>query len=272
LRVTKIPWLVRQCLSLLKNGALLGLVLALLGSALLASKAFADKSPEELFQQGNALYDSTNYIEALAAYNKILAGGDESPEVYYNLGNTYFESGDLGHAILNYLRAQRLDPTDDDIRDNLDYARGFVSLQLEGVELNPVAEFFGDLTGKASLGLWAWLTTGALFLLCGLLVYRVVSGATSGLMQSGSIALLVVFIALASLTTFKYRQEFAADRAVVTIPEIAVTDRPSKDGAVEFRAAAGLEVIIRERSGDFALALFANKRQGWIVADALERL
>ncbi len=248
------------------------LALGVLFSALSFEKAFADETPEELFQRANTEYDSTGYIEAIADYNKILARGQESPELYYNLGNTYFESGDLGHAILNYLRAQRLDPTDDDIRANLDYARSFVTIQLEGVELNPVTEFFSALTGRASLALWGWLTTCALFLLCGVLLYRIVDGASSALIQSGAIALFVIFVALTSLTTFKYRHEFAADRAVVTIPEVAVTDRPSKDGDVEFKAAAGLEVVIRERSGNFALALFANKRQGWITTDALERL
>ncbi len=250
---------------------LVGALLMVL-SALAGSVAVAQESLEDLFAQGNIQYDSTHYIEAIGAYNKILALGQESPELYLNLGNAYFESGDLGHAILNYLRAQRLNPADEDIRDNLAYARGFVSIQLEGVELNPIAEFFGGITGRASLGFWAWLSSGVLFILCFLLAYRIVTRVRTFVLRFGIASFLFVFIALVSLTTFKYRHEFAADRAVVTLPEVAVTDRPSRDATVEFKAAAGLEVVIRERSGDFVLALFANKRQGWLSKDALEQL
>jgi TPR repeat len=192
--------------------------------------------------------------------------------LYQNLGNAYFESGDLGHAIVNYLRAQRLDPTDSDIRDNLEFARGFVTIQLEGVEMNPLSEFFAGVTGGASIGFWGWLTTSALLIFCVFIIYYIVTGQRTGMLRFGIITFAALFVVLASLTTFKYRQEFGADRAVVTLPESPVTDRPSKDAKVEFKAAAGLEVVIRESSGDFALALFANKRQGWISMSALERL
>jgi tetratricopeptide (TPR) repeat protein len=262
----------------IKSSALTGgwlLMFSLLlgfGSLFSCSTVSAQESPEELFSRGNAYYDSTDYIGAIADYNRILQEGNESAELYHNLGNAYFESGDLGHAILNYLRAQRLDPTDSDISDNLAFARGFVSIQLEGVELNPITEFFGSLTGKASLGFWGWLTTSALLIFSCLLIYFIVTGERTLLIRVGIFALGAVFVALVSLTSFKYQQEFAADRAVVTLPEIPVSDRPSRDAKVEFKAAAGLEVVIRERSGDFALALFANKRQGWISVSALERL
>ncbi len=239
---------------------------------LIGTSVVAQENPRELFAQGNLQYDSSHYIEAIAAYNQIIFLGQESPELYHNLGNAYFESGDLGHAILNYLRAERLDPYDDDIADNLAFARGFVSLQLEGVELNPAIEFFDGVAGGASLNFWAWLTTGVMFLLVCLLIYRIITRQRTIALQAGTVAIIIVFVALASLTTFKYRHEFAADRAVVTLPDIPVTDRPSRDAAVEFRAAAGLEVVIRERSGDFVLALFANKRQGWVLQNALERL
>ncbi len=238
----------------------------------LSSIALAQDSPEELFAHGNAAYDSTDYIGAIADYNTILTQGYESAELYHNLGNAYFESGDLGHAILNYLRAQRLDPADSDIKDNLEFARSFVTIQLEGVELNPVSEFFASVTENASLGFWGWLTTSALLLFSLLSIYLIVTGQKTTLLKSGIVVLAALFVVLASLTTFKYRQEFGADRAVVTLPESPVTDRPSKDAKVEFKAAAGLEVVIRESSGDFALALFANKRQGWISIAALERL
>ena len=94
------------------------------------------------FAMANKFYESKDYDSAIRLYESVLKQGTESAALRFNLGNAYFKKGDLGRSVLNYLRAKRLDPTDEDIRHNLEFARQFSQVQMVGVELNPVNSFF----------------------------------------------------------------------------------------------------------------------------------
>jgi tetratricopeptide (TPR) repeat protein len=86
-------------------------------------------SANQAFRQANSLSDNPDearrlYGEAILNYEKIISDGEvKNPKLYYNLANAYFLSGDIGHAILNYRRAESLDKTDTNIQKNLAFAR-----------------------------------------------------------------------------------------------------------------------------------------------------
>ncbi len=67
------------------------------------------------------LYESGDYSQAAEAYKSIADVDGASPALYYNLANSYAQSGDLGNAILYYSRANRLDPSNKEIKNNLNY-------------------------------------------------------------------------------------------------------------------------------------------------------
>ena len=94
--------------------------------AVARSSGASNPGPARLFNEGNAAYRQGRYEDAIAAYNKVLAGGVRSSAVYYNLGNSYYRTGKLGFAILNYERSLRLDPANDDTRHNLRFVSSLV--------------------------------------------------------------------------------------------------------------------------------------------------
>jgi hypothetical protein len=55
--------------------------------------------------------------------NIVHRGGIRNGRLYYNIGNAYFRTKDIGRAILNYRRAQQYMPNDENLRQNLSYAR-----------------------------------------------------------------------------------------------------------------------------------------------------
>jgi len=88
-----------------------------------------------LFSQANASFRTANsaedseqakrlYEKAILAFEKIINQGKvKNAKLYYNLGNAYFLKGDIGKAILNYRRAEKLDDSDANIQKNLTFAR-----------------------------------------------------------------------------------------------------------------------------------------------------
>ena len=91
-----------------------------------------------MFRQANELARKkpeearTLYQSAVMRFERIVKdGGIENGKLYYNIGNAYFRMNDLGMAILNYLRAERLIPDDANLQHNLQYAR---SKRLDRIE------------------------------------------------------------------------------------------------------------------------------------------
>src|SRR5947209_3472912 len=77
---------------------------------------------KELFYKANDFYQKRDYENAAKNYESITKQGYESAEVYYNLGNCYYKTNNIPLAILNYERAIKLAPGDEDIDMNLKIA------------------------------------------------------------------------------------------------------------------------------------------------------
>lgn len=61
--------------------------------------------------------------EAALQYEIILSKGFRHGQIHYNLGNTYYRLGEVGKAILNYRKAERLMPGNAEIKANLRLAK-----------------------------------------------------------------------------------------------------------------------------------------------------
>ena len=103
-------------------------------SALLPAAA---QDAPEIFDEANTFFRQANrmqannpeaaralYERAVLRYERLTAEfGIRNGKLYYNLGNAYFQMDDIGRAILNYRRAQRLNPSDPNVSRNLAFAR-----------------------------------------------------------------------------------------------------------------------------------------------------
>lgn len=69
----------------------------------------------------DTLYMHGEYAKAAEAYEAVSKMDGQSPALLFNLANSYAQTGEIGKAILYYSRANRLDPTNKEIRNNLDY-------------------------------------------------------------------------------------------------------------------------------------------------------
>ena len=221
-------------------------------------------TPAEQFQQGNDQFEARHFDSALQAYKQVLDLGMQSAPLYFNMGNASFRSGDLGHAILYYLRARQLDPSDPDIISNLDFARRFTSVQMEGVALNPVSSLFESIVEPYQLSSLAWISSAAFFLFLGFLFARFGLGYRNSIVRTGIYNSLLLLLVVATMTMVKYEHDYLTQRAVIIAETAEVHTGPSELSDKELDAAPGLIVEILSESGDYYNVLFENKRRGWI--------
>jgi len=240
------------------------IVIVVLFLLLTTGLASGEVSPAEQFQAGNRYFEARQFDSALTTYLQIANEGAESAPLYYNIGNAYFRSGDLGHAVLYYLKARRLDPADADIADNLDFARRYTSIQMEGVELNPVSSLFKSIVEPYRLETLAWISSGCFFVLFAFLIVRFGLGFRGSIIRAGIYNTLFLLLVVATLTMVKYNNDYLTRRAVVIAQEGVVRTGPSELSDKELDVAPGLVMEILAESGDFYNVLFENKRRGWI--------
>ncbi|MBU8934669.1 MAG: tetratricopeptide repeat protein [candidate division Zixibacteria bacterium] len=232
----------------------------------------ATPATDSLFLQGNQAYEDKDYESAIDKYLAALSHGVESAPLYYNLGNAYFKAGDLGRAVLSYHRARRLAPDDEDLVHNLEFARQFPSVQMEGVKLNPINSFMESLVASYRLDTLAWAMSAIFILFCLLLMVRFGLGYNNPLQRVSTVVVLVILLGISGLTTFKYRTDYLTRWAVVVADESLVLSGPTDGADLEFRGAPGLIVEIMAETGDYYNVLFENKRRGWMKKSLLAEI
>jgi len=225
---------------------------------------------DSLLSEAGQQFENKDYDSALAIYTGIIDLGYESAALHFNIGNCYFKKGELGYAILYYLRAKRLNPNDDDINANLEFARQFMPTRMEGLEINPVSQFFGMLTSPFTLEKLAWISSILfiilLLLVCGMIYFQI-NGLGAKLIVY---MMLALFIVSAGLTTWKYRNEYMTKKGVIVADEARVYSAPSADGDLEFVGGFGVTFEVGRSVNDYYLVIFENKRKGWIKKELVE--
>jgi len=242
------------------------------GLLLMSSGGYGQTDLTELeddFRRGNRLFEEKDYDSAIVVYSSILDGNIESAALYFNLGNAYFKNGDLGHAILNFLRAKRLEPGDPDIAGNLEFARRFTSVQMEGVRLNPVNTLLDSIVDPYHLSTLTWSSSLFFVVFIVFLTLRIGLKIASSPVRVGLVLSLLLMLTLSLLTTKKYDNDYLTQRGVIVAEECIVRTGPSELSDKELDASPGLIVEILSRSGDYYNVLFENKRRGWVLKDLI---
>lgn len=221
----------------------------------------------------NERYERGEYAEAAQQYEALIDRGYRDAAVYFNLGNAYLQDGDLGRAILSYLRAREESPRDAEIRTNLDLARDMTvdRITAERGSLIESVSFVGrrwatpSELGIAALLLWAasGLLVGALLVWRNFHMRRTVRAITAVL----TVATLASFLLLVSMVSANPYD----NTGVVIAGSVEVVSGPGPQYAEEFTLHSGAQVRLTDsRHGWMRITLPGGELQGWVPAHAVE--
>lgn len=247
------------------------LLVLCLGYAMTAHSAFAQQ-PAALKASADSAFISGDFARAAETYELVLVQGFVSAEVHYNLGNAYFKSGQVARSILNYERAHRLAPQDEDIAFNLKLAKLTTKDRIETMPELFFVRWWNALLQAVPMDGWAWSSVVSLMLvLVGLSIFRF--SASVGLRQAMFYtALLVgiwgVFSGYAAQR--QYRRMMDDDRAVVMRPTVNVKSAPEQTGKDLFVVHEGLVVQVTETIGTWYRIRLADGNVGWVPQEAVE--
>ena len=225
------------------------------------------------FDEGNQLYQASDFEAALERYAQILDDGLESGELYYNIGNTYFKLGELGPAILYYERARQLMPSDDDLLANLELARSLTVDQvapLAGFWLFRVVGWWVGLLPRSAL---VWLVALAYLTAMTAVAVVILRPATALAVWGRRLAITGATVTVVFGLNLAVRElgVGTAEEAVIMVEETEVQSAPSEDSALQiFAVHEGTKVRIDRRSDLWIEIVLEDGKVGWVRADQLE--
>lgn len=248
----------------------LGLLLLV---ALCASAARAN-----IIADADSAYMADDFLTAASLYDAAIDSLGPSADRYYNLGNAYYRAGLPGMAIVSYERALRLDPTNADIKDNLEFVNSRTVDRIEPTS-GLISGATDRLASKTHPDVWAMIGLGAFVLaLGGVCVYFFCSGVAMrkvGFFGAG--ALLIVCVLANVLAVRAARVASASDSAIVISPSVilSTTPRTPKDRTEEaLLLHEGAKVMLLDSIAGPDKTWYDvrvdNEHRAWIPADAIE--
>ncbi|MGZ0015522.1 tetratricopeptide repeat protein [Yeosuana sp. AK3] len=246
---------------------ILYLILALFSTGIFAQN-------QTLFEQGNKLYNDGKYAEAIQKYEAILETNHHSEALYFNLANAHYKLNHIAPSIYYFEKALQLAPNDQDIKNNLAFAK---NMTIDAIEVIPDAGFsklIRKVTDLMSFDNWAKLAVGSviLFVLIFLIYYLTYSTLKKRLAFISSN--LFLFLAVISLVIafHKFNESKKDNPAIIFAQETVIKSEPNNRSQELFRLHEGTKVQILDTVNLWKEIKLSDGKTGWIENDDIKEL
>jgi len=248
---------------------LLGILLVLCAWAPAAAQ-----TPEQLFQEGNALYQQGKLQDALQRYRTILDRGYVSGELCYNIGNVYYRTGRIAEAILFYERARRRMPQDEDLRHNLQMANLLITDRIEPTPRLFIWDFWDDIKNTFSAAGIIWTSYLAYLLaLASVASFFLVRTFRLRRLTLLSTLLWTVLLVLGIvIAVAKISDMTRTDEAIIMEQVVTVKNSPDERASDAFVLHSGTKVRMTDQVADWVEIHLADGKVGWVARTALETI
>ena len=213
------------------------------------------------------------YQESIVRFEKIVGAGNiRNGKLFYNLANAYLLKGDVGRAILNYRRAERLTPEGRNLQGNLAFARSQVRDSIpvppQRRVLDTVLAWHNGLPLLPRLVVFV-LAFDLIWLLAALKLFKLVR---SSLRLPVAMLAVVAALCFSSVIVDEVGSR-RANEGVIVAEQVVGRKGPDPVGyAPSFRAPlhAGVEFAIVEERAGWHLVRLRDDRETWLPVSAVE--
>ncbi|NJX16120.1 SH3 domain-containing protein [Tamlana crocina] len=229
---------------------------------------------QDLFKKANALYNEGKYAEAIDDYMAILEIGEHSADLYYNLANAHYKLSHIAPSIYYYEKALQLAPNDQDIKNNMVFAKNMTIDAIEVVPETGVSKLIKNMTNKLSFDAWAKVAVAFVFcfVVLFLVYYFAYSTTRKRLAFIGSFVCLGLVCITLAFAFHKYNLDKNDNPAIVFVQESKVQSTPNARSEEAFRLHEGTKVQVEETYNDWKKIKLADGKTGWVPQEDIKLL
>lgn len=226
------------------------------------------------FAKANQAYTAENYELAIKSYEQLLKTDLHSVEAYFNLGNAHYKLNQVGPAIYNYEKALMLDPENEDVLNNLQFAK---QMRIDAVEAIPENELESKASSIASaLTIDEWAYASIMFLIITVLLFILYHySQTAGKKRLFFILMLLFAIStVVAIAIGFYAQNNLNNEqyAIVYAAEFTARDEPKTNSNASFIIHEGTKVEVIEEYNDWARIALENGSKAWVTLETIKKL
>ncbi len=265
------------------------ILLALFGLSVLSNAAYAQEGTDDFTRlvhsqdslevssisaaDADSAYVRGDYLTAIDIYQTVMDTEGISATLCMNIGNSYFKLDEIALAILWYERAYLLDPSDDDVKFNLELARTRTVDKVTPKNQLFIVVWYRNLVAALDVNTWAVLTLLFLFISSGLFALFFLSGKVS--IKKISFVFGFVFFVFSILSfIFASTQRsniLNRDTAIIVSPSVTVKSTPSDSGTDLFIIHEGRKVDILDNSmKEWVEIRLEDGNTGWVLRKVRE--
>lgn len=229
---------------------------------------------QKVFHDANIAYQKMDYEKSIELYSSLVKDGKVSSDVFYNLGNSYFKRGDFPKAILNYERAKKLAPDDEDISFNIKLAGLKVVDKMEAVPEIFYKRWFNALARSISADNWATLFVAMIWLLLGSAAYYFLAKSVGAKKLAFTLLLLFLLLSISSglMASRSHQITYTDKHAIIMAASVYVKSSPDENGNDQFILHEGTKVEVLDELNEWNKIRIANGSVGWMKSDEMERI
>ena len=223
--------------------------------------------------EADSAYIQGDYLTAISMYEWIVQNQGVNATLYMNLGNCWLKRDEVAKAILCYERAYLIDPSDPDIRFNLELARTKTVDKVNPVNQLFIVVWFKKLLAVLDVNGWAVLTVvlfAITILLAGVLLFSKKSGIRKISFSFSAFFLLLSILSFIFATTQMGNLK-ERDTAIIMSPSVTVKSTPSSSGTDLFIIHEGRKVNILDSSmKEWVEIRLEDGNTGWVPVNVME--
>jgi tetratricopeptide (TPR) repeat protein len=240
----------------------------------LSSFTMFSQSIEESMQKAGDNYRNGQFDQAIEIYVRLLNEGYEGTTLYFNLANSYYRIGQLGQAILNYERALRLSPSDEDVKHNLAFANLSTVDRIQPLPTFFLFEWWESILASLTVNGWTYLAYISFILLVILIVIYFFAKTIfqQKLILFSGLGMLAIFLMLISLLIVKINREENVIEGIVIEQSITVKTSPDLKSTDAFVIHEGLKVNLEDKLDNWVKIKLADGKVGWIENNTVEKI
>lgn len=241
---------------------------------LIFASSLYSQNINELMQSAGNYYRNGEFNKAIEIYEKIKNDNYEGTSLYFNLANSYYRIGKLGFAILNYERALKFTPSDEDVKHNLAFANLSTVDRIQPLPTFFLFEWWESLLASLSVNGWTYVS---FFIYLVLMILIVIYFFAKTIFQQklilfSGLGVLVIFLIVVSLTIVKINREETVICGVLIEQSTTVKTSPDQKSTDAFVIHEGLKVNLEDQLDEWIKIRLADGKVGWIQKTSVEKI